>query len=133
VQPVLTVPMIAAANLRRSAILAACFGGAALLVTSLLGHPLMGLFVLVGLALGAANTALVQRSVVRFATSAAADKKRRFTMGVLGRLGLITVVALACVLITRPDGLGSFVGLALFQLVMLGGATVPLIKELRQS
>ena len=132
-QPVLTVPTVAAANLRRSSMLAAIIGGAALLATSLLGHPLMGVFVLVGLALGAANTLAVQRSVLKFAASEAKDKKRRFTMGVLGRLGVITLAALACVLITRPDGLGSIVGLALFQLVMLGGATVPLIKELRQS
>jgi len=33
----------------------------------------------------------------------------------------------------RPDGIGVFAGLAFFQMVMLGGATVPLIKQLRQS
>jgi ATP synthase I chain len=133
VQTVLTVPLAAAANLRRSAVVGACVGAAALLAASLLGHPLMGVFVLVGLGLGVANTALVQRSVLRFAVSERRDKKRRFTMGVLGRLGAITVVAVACALITRPDGLGAIAGLAFFQLIMLGGATAPLIKELRQS
>jgi ATP synthase I chain len=133
VQPVLTVPLAAQTNLRRSAVLGAIVGGGTLLVTALLGHPLMGVFVLVGLALGAANTALVQRSVLRFASSQRKDKKRRFTMGVLGRLGAITVVAVACALITRPDGLGAIAGLSFFQLIMLGGATAPLIKELRQS
>jgi hypothetical protein len=133
VQPVLTVPTAATANLRRSAVFAACLGCGALLVASLLGHPWMGLFVLVGLALGATNTLMVQRSVLRFAASAAANKKRRFTLGVLGRLGAITLVAVGCALITRPDGLGAIGGLAFFQLIMLGGATVPLIKELRQS
>jgi hypothetical protein len=133
VQPVLTVPTVAAANLRRSVVLAAVIGAVAVLVTSLLGHPLMGVFVLIGLALGAANTLAVQRSVLKFAASEAKDKKRRFTMGVLGRLGIITLVALGCVLITRPDGAGAIAGLAVFQLIMIGGASAPLLKELRQS
>jgi hypothetical protein len=133
VQPVLTVPLAAQVNLRRSAVLGGIVGGLALLVAALLGHPWLGVFVIVGLALGAANTLAVQRSVLRFASSERSDKKRRFTMGVLGRLGAVTLVALACVLITRPDGLGAIAGLAFFQLIMLGGATVPLIKELRQS
>jgi hypothetical protein len=133
VQPVLTVPTNAANNLRRSAVLAACVGGVILVVVALLGHLVMGLFLLLGLALGTLNSFLVQRSVVRFAASEAANKKRQFTMGVLGRLGMITVLAGGCAFLVRPDGLGAIAGLALFQLIMIGGASVPLLKELRQS
>jgi hypothetical protein len=75
----------------------------------------------------------VQRSVVRFATSEAANRKRRFTLSVLGRLGAITVVAGGCAFAVRPDGLGAIAGLAFFQLIMIGGASVPLLKELRSS
>ncbi len=132
--PVLTVPTTSAAdNFRRSAILAAALGGVSLLVTGLLGHVGLGLFGCVGLGLGALNSWLVQRSVVRFATSEAPNKKRRFTLSVLGRLGLVTVLALACALAVQPAGLGVFAGLAVFQLLMLGGASLPLVKELRQS
>jgi hypothetical protein len=133
VHPVLTVPAAAAGNLRRSMVLSACLGLVGLLVLALTGHLAMGLFVLLGLALGALNTLLVQRSVVRFAASEAANKRRRFTLSVLGRLAFITAVAGACAFLARPDGLGVMAGLALFQMIMLGGASVPLLKELRSS
>jgi hypothetical protein len=93
----------------------------------------MGVFGCAGLGLGAFNSWLVQRSVVRFAASQAPSKKRQFALSVLGRLGLVTVLALACALLVRPAGLAVFAGLAAFQLLMLGGASLPLVKELRGS
>ena len=129
--PVLTVPTNAASNLRRSMLLAGCFGAVSLVALALTGHLAIGLFVLLGLGLGALNTLLVQRSVVRFAASEAANRKRRFTLSVLGRLGAITLVAGVCAFSVRPDGLGAIAGLAFFQLIMIGGASVPLLKELR--
>jgi hypothetical protein len=36
-------------------------------------------------------------------------------------------------MLLRPDGLGVFLGLAVFQFVMIFVVTVPLIKELRRS
>jgi hypothetical protein len=131
VHPVLTVPTTAAHNLRRSVILAACLGGLSLAVLALVGRPALGLFVLLGLALAALNSRAVQRSVVQFAASEAAHRRRRFTINVLGRLGLLTLVAVACALLVRPDGLGVVAGLAAFQLIMVGGASLPLLKELR--
>jgi len=105
----------------------------AILLLSLLGHPLAGLLFCVGLALGALNTWLVQRSVVRFASSTAGDAKRRFVGGVFGRLALISLVALAICLLFLPDGLGVLAGLAGFQILMLASASMPLIRELRSS
>lgn len=126
-----TVPDVARGNLRRSIIMASCLGVVAVLVTGLLGHVLMGLFACVGLALGALNTFLVQRAVVRYAASEAPNKKARFTRSVFGRLALITVLAVGVALLVRPDGLGVFAGLAFFQLLMIGGASVPVYKQLK--
>jgi hypothetical protein len=84
---------VAKGNLRRSIIMASCLGVATVLVTGLFGHVLIGVFVCVGLGLGALNTYLVQRAVVRYAVSEARNKKARFTRSVLGRLALITVLA----------------------------------------
>ena len=56
----------AAANLKRSLVLAMPIGALALLVLALLGHPLAGVFVVLGLAFGVLNTWLMQRSVVRY-------------------------------------------------------------------
>jgi hypothetical protein len=131
VHPVLTVPSTAAHNLRRSVILAACLGGFSLAVSALAGHPALGLFILLGLAMAALNSRAVQRSVVRFAASEAAHRRRRFAMNVLGRLGLLTLVAVTCAFAVRPDGMGVIAGLAAFQLIMVGGASLPLLKELR--
>jgi len=132
VHPVLTVPTTAAHNLRRSVILAACLGGLSLAVLAVAGRPALGLFVLLGLSLAALNSRAVQRSVVQFAASEAAHRRRRFTMNVLARLGLLTLVALGCALLVRPDGLGVIAGLAAFQLIMVGGASLPLLKELKE-
>jgi hypothetical protein len=128
-----TVPDVAKGNLRRSIIMASCLGVVAVLVTGLLGHVLMGLFACVGLALGALNARMVQRSVVTYANSEFPNKKARFARSVLGRLGLITLITVVIGLLVRPDGIGVFGGLAFFQMVMLGGASVPVFKQLRQS
>ncbi len=128
-----TVPAVAKGNLRRSIIMASCVGVAVVLVTGLLGHILMGVFACAGLALGALNTYLVQRAVVTYGTSEAPNKKARFIRSVFGRLALITVLAVGIGVLVRPDGLGVFGGLAFFQLLMIGGASVPVYKQLKQS
>jgi hypothetical protein len=132
VEPVVYTPVSAAANLRRSAIIGAALGVVAIVVTAILGHPLMGVFGLVGIALGAVNNRLLQRSVVAYATNAGASKKS-FRNGVFARLGAVTLVAIAIGLLVRPDGLGVFAGLAVFQILMLVGAAVPVFRGLRPS
>lgn len=131
-QPVPVLPVAALVNLRRSLIVAVCLGLAALLGTALFGRPLAGIFACIGLALGALNTRMVQRSVLRFASNDAPNKKSRFTQSVLARLALVTLLAVGCALLVRPDGLGVFTGLAAFQLVMLLAASIPIFKSLRQ-
>jgi hypothetical protein len=132
VEPVLYTPVSAAANLRRSAVVGAVLGVAATVVLSLTGHPLMGVFGFVGLGLGALNNRMLQKSVLRYATHEEIGKKQ-FRRGVMSRLGLITVVAIALGFFVRPDGLGVFVGLAVFQILMLIGAAVPVFRSLRPT
>ena len=129
---VATIPVDAAANLRRSVIVAAVFGALAILVLAMLGHPWAGVFVCIGMALGAVNNALLQRSVVRFTRSPQMGRSQ-FSGRVLVRLGLITLLAFAVALLVRPDGFGVFAGLAGFQVLMLLGASVPVFRSLRQS
>lgn len=131
-EPVVYTPVSAAANLRRSVILGAVLGGVATVVVSVEGHPLMGLFGLVGLFLGALNNRMLQKSVLRYAASETMDKKQ-FRRGVMARLAIVTVLALGVGVLLRPDGLGVFVGLALFQILMLIGAAVPVFRSLRPS
>jgi hypothetical protein len=51
----------------------------------------------------------------------------------LGRLAVITAVALVCAIMFRPDGLAVFAGLAIFQLLTIISASVPLVREIRQA
>jgi hypothetical protein len=132
VQAATTVSVDPAANLRRSAVLAACLGVASIIVTALLGHVLMGVFACVGLALGAFNNRLLQRSVLSYAADESIDKKR-FRHNVVGRLSAVTLIAIGCAVLVRPDGLAVFVGLAVFHVIMLVGAAVPVFRSLRPS
>jgi len=132
VQPAATTPVDAVANLRRSTIVAAGLGLVSIVVLAIFGHPLMGVFATVGLGLGALNNHMLQRAVLNYG----ADEKiakGAFSRRVLVRLGAVTLLAIGCALITRPDGLGVFAGLAVFQLLMLVGATVPVMRSLRTT
>ena len=131
-EPVVYTPVSAAANLRRSVIVSVALGIIAVVVAALAGHPLFGVFCCVGLALGAVNTWLLQKSVIRFAMSANPQKKR-FRRGVIARLGAVTVIAIGIAVLARPDGLGVFIGLAVFQVLMLVGAAVPVMRKLRPT
>lgn len=131
-EPVYYTPVSAAANLRRSALLGAVIGVVATVVCTVEGHPLMGVFGFLGLGLGAYNNKLLQKSVLRYATQPEIGKKQ-FRRGVMGRLGIITMLALVLGLLVQPDGLGVFVGLAVFQILMLVGAAVPVFRSLRPT
>jgi len=132
VEPTVYTPVSAVANLRRSARIGAVLGVLTIIVGSLTGHPLLGIFLLVGLALGAGNNYLLQQSVRRFAVDSGLDKKK-LRQGVMVRLGSITLLAIGIALLVRPDGFGVFAGLAVFQILMLVGAAVPVFRSLRPT
>jgi hypothetical protein len=121
-----------AVNLRRSAIIGCVLALVSIVALSFVGHPLAGVFALIGLALGAVNNHLLQRSVIDYANDTAMNKAR-FRHGVFFRLAGITVVAIGLGVWIRPDGLGIFAGLAAFQILMLIGAALPVFRSLRPS
>src|SRR5690348_9045157 len=106
-EPLVYTPVSAAANLRRSAIVGGALGLVAIIVLTFQGHPLMGVFGFLGIGLGALNNRMLQQSVIRYATSPEIGKKQ-FRRGVMGRLGIITLLAIALGFFIRPDGLGVF-------------------------
>jgi hypothetical protein len=130
-EPAVYTPVSAAANLRRSVLIGAALGIVTLIVLSVAGHPLMGVFGILGLALGAVNNRMLQKSVVRYAQTEVTRKQ--FRRGVISRLGFITLLAIGLGFFVRPDGLGVFVGLAVFQILMLVGASVPVFRSLRPT
>lgn len=119
-------------NLRRPLVMAGAIGVLGIVATALLGHVLMGVFGCAGLALGLLNTRLVQRSVSR-ATITENPSKRALAFSALGRLAIITIIAVGIALLVHPDGLGVFAGLALFQFIITATTAGTVVKELRQQ
>lgn len=126
------IPPNARAIFRSSVIGASITAVLALVIFIPLGYLVGALFAVVGLALGVANSALVQRSAARYADQGGGGKGK-LAVAALSRLAATTLVALGCALIFRPDGLGVLAGLAAFQLIAVAAAARPMIKELRHQ
>jgi hypothetical protein len=124
-------PPVTKAMFRRTVIMAGVVTAVAVGVLVVLGFGLYGLFLAVGVALGALNLWLAVRSVANFAT--ARPSKARLSGSVLGRLAVITVIALAIAWLVRPTGIAVIGGLALFQFLAIVSSMLPLIKEIRQK
>lgn len=131
--PDLNAPVMTAVSMRRLAMIAAVLGVAMIAALVPFGFLGLALFGCVGIGLGLLNTALIQRTAGRYAASNDPHRKRRSAGNVLGRLAIITLLALGFAMLLRPDGLGVFLGLALFQFVMIFAVMVPMIKELRRT
>jgi hypothetical protein len=125
------VPAAVVVNLRKPVLVAAGVGAVGLLVTGLLGHIMMGAFGIVGMGLGLLNTRLLQKSVAKVIAS---DNPSKMAVGrtSVPRLLMITALAFGIAYFERPDGLGVFVGLAIFQVIIVGTTVAPVVKERRK-
>ena len=115
-------------RLARTLLLPIALGGAAVVITALVGHPLVGVMLTIGLALGAVNGLLQERAAARLKPT---DDRSTIIGGSMRRLGLITVVALAIAVLARPLGWIVFIGLAVYQLLTLAAALGAAAKEAR--
>lgn len=129
--PVITVPGRTRHAYRLSIMIAFGIGVLGLVVGAVYGGVTLVGFVCVGLALGALNGLLVQRAVLR---QSAADipSKAKLVRGVGARLAVVTAIAVILAFVFNPQGLGTFLGLALFQVINTIVGSVPALKELRQ-
>ncbi len=108
-------------------------GGVVLIALALLKQPWAGVGVCIGLGLGMVNARLLQRSVLHRFQSAAGQvvKGGQFLASGLFRLGAITIVAIGLALIERPLGIGTVVGLALYQVMLLGASAIVMYRQVR--
>jgi hypothetical protein len=119
-------------NLRRPVLIASTVGVLAVVGCAFAGHIVMGILFVVGLGLGLLNTRMLQRSVVKVIASENPSKK---AIGVesVKRLAFITVIAVGLGIFLRPDGLGVFLGLAIFQVIIVACTVIPVMRERRAS
>lgn len=100
---------------RRTVVGSLIIGVVGLLGSLLLSAPLIGLGLCIGLGIGIFNFRLIQRSVVKVGERQDENKRRPLAMNTLGRLSVISVIALSLFFVSFDLGLGVMVGLAVFQ------------------
>jgi hypothetical protein len=104
---------------RRTISMALVVGVAVLVAAASFGYVLVGLGACIGLGLGALNFRLIGNSVAKVAASDVENKRRPLAMNTLGRMGVITVVALGLTFLNRGLGFGVLGGLAVFQFILI--------------
>jgi len=102
----------------------------ALLVGAAIGHVAIGLFIALGVGLGVANGLLMESAAARM-DPAHAPERSDIVKGSLGRLGLISMVALAIAFFAQPNGWLVLIGLAGYQLLSLAARLGAAAKEAR--
>jgi hypothetical protein len=105
-------------------------GLAGLIVLSVLGYPVAGAAFCVGLFMGFMNSRMVIAQAAKF-TQMENPNKRALTFGVLQRLGVLTAIALLIAFAFRPQGFTVLIGLAVFQLLMMGSTAGAMVRQLR--
>jgi hypothetical protein len=110
---------------RNAVILAAALGVAAVGAGFAAGEPFAGPFVCVGLLLGGWNARRLWTETTSLKGDIV-DARKAMAMTGLKRLGMITVFAVLVALAYRRDGWAVFIGLVVFQLVMMSMLMKPL-------
>lgn len=126
------VPAATVLDLRKPVLVAIFVGCVALVISGLFGHIMMGALGIVGMGLGVLNIRLLQKSVAKVIASANPSRKALGRSSV-PRLLFITALAFALGIFVRPDGLGVFLGLVVFQMIIIATTGMSVMKERRKS
>lgn len=123
---------LADAARRYRLVLIACpiAGLAGLILLCIMGYPVAGIALCVGLFMGFINSRMViaqAEKVMRLEN----PSKRALAFGALQRLAALTAVALLVAFAFRPQGFAVLVGLAVFQLLLMGSTAGAMLRQLR--
>lgn len=114
---------------RRTTAAALVIGVAALVAAASFGHLLVGLGACLGLAIGLVNFRLVGVSVDKVTAMDVDNPKRPLAVNTLGRMGIITVIALGLCVLSKPLGFGVLGGLAAFQIILIANVARSMAKS----
>ena len=104
---------------RRTVAAALGVGAVALVAALSFGHLWVGVGACIGLGLGTVNYRMVGVSVDKVAATGTDNPKRPLAVNTMGRLGIVTVIALGLTFLNKQLGFGVLAGLAVFQLLLL--------------
>jgi hypothetical protein len=119
---------------RFALIVSLLLGVAAMTACALTGYPLAGMFICVGLALGGWNSRKLWTDTEKLVDgSQTAGEKWRGPAATASakRLGMITVFAFLVALAYRPLGWTVFIGLLVFQVLLMSVIAKPLTRIVR--
>ena len=105
---------------------------AAFLVGLGVREPAIGAFVAIGVLLAVTNAVLTEHSMARMVATGDPLSKKEFAVQSLMRLGAVSLVGLAILVLFWPEGIAALVGLAAFQMMTLVMQGIPLLKELHK-
>jgi hypothetical protein len=103
-------------------------GAAALVAAFSFGHLLVGVGACIGLAMGLLNFRLIGVSVDKVTAMDIDNPKRPLAVNTLGRMGIITVIALGLCFVSKPLGFGVLGGLAVFQIILIANVARSMSK-----
>ena len=105
------------------------FGAAALVAAFSFGYLLVGVGACIGLGMGTLNFRLIGVSVDKVTAMDVDDPKRPLAVNTLGRMGVITVIALGLTFLSKPLGFGVLGGLAAFQIILIANVARSMAKS----
>lgn len=97
------------------------------------GNPQLAVFFAAGVLLSLLNHVLTELSLYRSLNQGTELTRKQFALGAVGRLAIVTVIALALVAVFWPNGAVVLVGLAVMHLVMIVFTGLPLLNEMRKA
>lgn len=118
---------------RRTLLVGALLCAAVFLISVPAGKPEIGVFFSIGVVLSFINHLMTEVSLYKSLQTSDGLSRKQFALGSIGRLALITLIALAIVATFWPYGATVLIGLALMHLVMLLFTGLPLLNEMRKA
>ena len=118
--------------LRRTVVSALIVGGGAIIVALFVSAPLAAAGIVLGLAMAIVNLRFLDAGVAKVQTKGETDRKaQRRAMGTksVSRLAVITAIAIGLMFLNGPLGIGTVVGLVIFQLVFVANVGRVLVSQ----
>jgi len=122
-----SLPDVASVS-RRTVLGALVVGVVGLVGCLLLSASLVGVGFCIGLGMGIFNFRLIQRSVVKVGQRDEENRRRPLALNTMGRLTVISVIALGLLFASFDLGVGVMAGLAIFQALLLVNVARSMLK-----
>lgn len=118
--------------LRRTTVSALIVGGGAVIIVLFVSSPLAAVGIVVGLGMAIVNLRFLDAGVAKVQTKGETNKKvLRRAMGTksVTRLGVITVIAIGLLFLNGALGIGTVIGLVIFQLLFVANVGRVLVSQ----